>query len=295
MKILVIGHSVEDHIHMENRSTLQPGGIYYTVAALNAIINDTDELFLCTAVEENNYSLFAPAYEMVNRKFLQTVDEIPKVHLTISKDSERGECYQNISDNLNTDFGDLNYFDGILINMITGYDISLKQLKKLRAEFKGIIYMDVHTLSRGVLPAERGLIREFRKIPQFDEWASAVDIIQVNQAEVKTISLYDDELQAVRSILVKEGQIVIVTKDRLGAGCYTLKNNKLLQMFEKAVEVKENNKIGCGDVFGAVFFYTYIKNGNLIDSLKKANKAAGSAASYSRLEDLKKLSEGTAY
>ena len=48
---------------------------------------------------------------------------------------------------------DLNKFDGIFINMITGFDINQKQIEDVRKKFKGLIYFDVHTLSRGVSEA----------------------------------------------------------------------------------------------------------------------------------------------
>ena len=38
-------------------------------------------------------------------------------------------------------------------------------------------------------------------------------------------------------------------------------------------KVQAVNKTGYGDIFGAVFFYTYIKNNDVIKSLKTANEA----------------------
>ena len=40
-----------------------------------------------------------------------------------------------------------------------------------------------------------------------------------------------------------------------------------------AEKVQAINKIGCGDIFGVVFFYTYIKDNDVIKSLKTANEA----------------------
>ncbi len=45
------------------------------------------------------------------------------------------------------------------------------------------------------------------------------------------------------------------------------------------------NKVGCGDVFGAVYFYNYIRNKNLIEALTLANIAAGTSTTYSDIND----------
>jgi hypothetical protein len=288
MRLLIIGHSVEDHILKDGIEKIQPGGIYYTAAALNAVKADDDELFLCTEVEENNAGLFAPVFDKLNKKYIRIADAIPKVVLITETNKEREEYYSIITGNLDINTGELNTFGGILINMITGFDISVEQLLNLRKSYKGKIYLDVHTLSRGTNYSSKGIRREFRSIPGFDLWASAPDIIQVNREELKTISSAEEEADAAREILCREGQVLIVTKDKSGSSCYTYEGN---YYNENAIEIKENNKVGCGDVFGAVFFYTYIKQSDVKFSLKRANYAAGIAASYSGIHDLEKLSQ----
>ena len=49
------------------------------------------------------------------------------------------------------------------------------------------------------------------------------------------------------------------------------------------------NKIGLGDVFGAAYFYNYIKTGNLFSSLNAAVTASGIAAGHDGLSKLKSL------
>lgn len=44
-------------------------------------------------------------------------------------------------------------------------------------------------------------------------------------------------------------------------------------------KVQAVNKIDCGDIFGAVFFYTYIKDNDVIKSLKTANEAGATVVS----------------
>jgi hypothetical protein len=113
-------------------------------------------------------------YNKINKNNIRWVDEIPKVHLIIHDSEERTECYENVSQNLEIDYNLLSSFDGILVNMITGFDITLEQLKNIRKHFKGLIYFDVHTLSRGY---DESKTRGFRQLKLFP-WISSVDLIQ---------------------------------------------------------------------------------------------------------------------
>ena len=150
MKLLVIGHSVLDVIKIDEKNTISAGGIYYTVAELVNIKSREVQIFLCSQFDEKTYNYFKSIFKQVENKYLIKVKEIPEVHLTIFADKEREETYKNITANLLTNFDYLDQVDGILINMITGFDIDLNQLQQIRKEFNGLIYLDVHTfVSRG--------------------------------------------------------------------------------------------------------------------------------------------------
>lgn len=55
-------------------------------------------------------------------------------------------------------------------------------------------------------------------------------------------------------------------------------------------KTKVKNKIGCGDVFGATFFYSYIVNHDIKQSLYNANKVGAYAASTSEFFNCKLIS-----
>ena len=285
MKLFVVGHSVEDHIISNHKETIMPGGIYYAVSALTSIVSD-DEIFLCTYAEKENYLLFSYPYNKCAPDFISFIDSIPKVSLTIHGMKERDERYNNVIRNLEIPYTRLNEFDGILINMITGFDIDLDQLKRIRKNFSGIIYLDVHTLSRGL--GHHGH-RDFRKIESFNEWAECVDIIQTNEYEVKTITPLEEEEKIAREIFNCGTKQLIITKGQIGARLYYLRNGELNSLFQSAAKINAVNKIGLGDVFGAAYFYNYIKTGNLFNSLNTAVNSSGMAAGVDGLLKLKRL------
>lgn len=284
MKILVIGHSVEDHIHQNNEEKVKPGGIYYSVLGLSKIITAGDEIHLMTALQKSSEHLFSAVYDKIDKKNITWVNKIPKVHLIIHDLEERTECYENVSKNLDVDYNVLSNYDGILINMITGFDITLEQLQEIRKHFSGLIYLDVHSLSRGF---EESKTRVFRQIPEFDQWASLVDLIQANELEVKTLFHFDSELEIAAKVLEYETNSLIVTKGDAGACAYYNRNNEVESLFVPAEKVNTNNKVGCGDIFGGIFFYTFLKTGNINESLIAANYAAGKSASTQNLNELR--------
>ncbi len=230
--------------------------------------------------------LFNETYKKLDQKYILQVDAIPEVKLNIFEKCERGEHYKNITKKLEIPFKNLKDFDGILINMITGFDIDLQQMIEIRKNYNGLIYFDVHTFSRGLNPDGK---REFRKIPEFDKWASLLDIVQVNQIELKTISKYEDEPEIVKHILNLGVKSLIVTKEKQGAKIYFKRNDEINSIFYSSLKVKAKNKVGCGDVFGASYFYNYLKTNKINKALELANITAGITASYSNLNDFENI------
>jgi sugar/nucleoside kinase (ribokinase family) len=286
MNLLIIGQSVVDRINYKGSEELKPGGIFYSTIALRYLAVQDDKIFLCTSMCKKDEYLFKDIYEMVEAKYVNYVDNIPTVKLNIHDGKERDETYSNITQNLILPMNELNNFNGISINMITGFDINLKQMEEVRKEFKGLIYFDVHTFSRGV---SDDMKRNFRRIPAFDKWARNIDILQVNEDEIQTISDENNEIDIVREMFSYGIKILVVTKDEYGARVYFIEKKEIKSAFISAVKVKVRNKVGCGDVFGAVFFYNYIRKADIIDSLIAANFAAGISTTYSLITEFKEF------
>jgi sugar/nucleoside kinase (ribokinase family) len=288
MNFLIIGHSVVDKIFENESYSIKPGGIFYTVISLLSQTDPIDKIFLCSDLDEENEQLFEQAYSKVEKDFFKIVDSIPGVELRIKESGDREETYSRITENIEILLSGLERFDGILINMITGYDISLHQLRELRKNYDGLIYFDVHTLSRGT---DNNLNRYFRPINNFDEWARNIDILQANVSELQTLThkkLEKDIVEILFSYGIKQ---VIVTKAVEGATVYFKVNNDINSIKRDAIKVKTINKVGCGDVFGAVYFYNYIKNKNIHAALDQATLYAALSTTYSEVNEFLNLRE----
>ena len=282
MNILVFGHSVIDKINYGKDEIIKPGGIFYTTAALANITESSDNIYVCTTIDKINENLFSSVFKKIKPNYLSYSANIPTVKLNIYDNKEREETYENVSGNLQFNISNLNRFDGILINMVTGFDLSLKQIKEIKKNYNGIIHFDVHTFSRGL---DSEMKRNFRRITDFIEWAKCVDIIQANELEVKTLSPKINEEEIARELIGYGVKQLIATKGNKGAKVYFSENKFLSSEEIPALDVKPVNKVGCGDVFGAVYFYNYIRNKNLIEALTLANIAAGASTTYIDIND----------
>jgi sugar/nucleoside kinase (ribokinase family) len=286
MNFLVIGHSVIDRIKQSDTIEIKPGGIFYTVASLFGFSEENDKIFLCTIVNKTDYNLFAFLYDKLESEYIQYACRIPVVNLMLKSTGEREEIYENVSENIDIDYEQINRFDGILVNMVTGFDISIEQMKKLRENYSGIIYFDVHTLSRGI---DHNYKRVFRKVPEFFKWAQCIDILQANRNEIKTLSDKKSEEEIVKELLGYGIRQIIITKSSRGAILYYLENGKMKILAQNAIRTQTVNEIGCGDVFGAVYFYNYIRSKNAAEALLLANTAAGVSTSYLKVQNLLNL------
>ena len=136
MKLLVIGQSVVDRIKIDDKITVKPGGIFYTSIGLKNFINSGDKVHLCSMMDRKNYNLFEDVYKNFNISQIEWVNKIATVELVIHEKNERWEQYDTEPESLSLQT-ELDYgaFDGILVNMINGVDISVEDLTKIRKRF----------------------------------------------------------------------------------------------------------------------------------------------------------------
>lgn len=267
MKLLIIGGSVLDRIVSEDKVKEFAGGIYHSVLKLIEIKNNNDCLSLCTQISPDTYKYFIELYEKVDEKFLEKVSQIPNVTLEESPSGYRKETYSNIATSLNFDNIDFRKYDGILINMITGKELDCEKLKEIRVQSNAQIYFDVHTLSR--LSNSVGE-REFNLISDFYKWAENLDIIQVNEFELLSLFNISDENKVAQKLFSYGVKILIVTKAEKGAKVYFNNGNELNFYFKSAKKIQGVSTIGCGDYFGASFFYKYLITKDQFSSLNYA-------------------------
>ena len=281
-KILIIGHSVLDKIYYKNSFREKPGGIFH---AVNTLFNlsKSDEYFLITHISKKFYQHFAPIYDNINLEFSEWKNEISTVTLNLFDDKERDEQYsRNAQKIILAEKIDFSQFDLILVNMISGFDLSFNDLTKIRDSSNCEIYFDVHTLSRGF---DKNGNRVFRKISEIEKWLENIDILQLNENEMYSLWNEKSEVKNIEKLLICGVNKVIVTKGEKGVSLY----NYGIETHFPSIDVNSTNFVGCGDSFGAAFCYEYSKNKNLNYAVDFANLVAGIITTYKNEKDFENL------
>lgn len=288
MKLLIVGSSVEDFIHSSDTILNQPGGLFYTASAVDALMGDEDKCFLLTNMSDSQKHHFFPLYNNFELDLVNQVEKLPVIHLFIKEHGERDEKYENLTESIvfdETKISDKN-FDGILVNLITGYDLDCEALKRLKSSTNAPVFLDIHSLTR---PMKSDGTREFKIIENIEEWLSSVDILQANETEIMCCGTAETEELIVENILNLGVKIVLVTKGNLGARMYYTIEGETNSIFAKAHPVKTINKVGCGDLFGAAFFMSHLANNDPIKSLYYANAAGAAVSTYDSIALIKNL------
>jgi sugar/nucleoside kinase (ribokinase family) len=300
MKFLVIGHLCFDVIHPVDGPEKQSyGGIYYAVATLATLTSGNDTVIPVFGVNRNDY---APLIAHLKNKFpnvetagIYHFDEpTNSVHLFYKNTETRIECSKDISQPI--PFGrikDVLNVDGILVNMISGFDITLETLDEIRLavrERNVTIHFDYHSLTLGVNANHE---RFRRPVSDWRRWAFMIDTVQMNEEELAGLPLETTgEQQTVGHLLTLGVKGLVVTRGARGASLFYNEHKKVVRKDIEGVAVHRiRDATGCGDVFGAAFHLQYVKTKNLLAAAEFANRLAAMKATMIGASTIAQLKE----
>ncbi len=310
MKFLVIGEPCIDMIYKaDGEAKKSYGGILYSIISLAVISRKEDVVLPVINIGEDEFDNIKDVLSKYSNIDTSGLYKMPhstrKVNLYFNyyNSGKRAKFEQVYEPTYTIKYEQIEKFlpgaDSILINNITGYDISLDDLKKIRGNFKGYIHMDIHNL---VMKTNTDGTREHTTLPNWREWCSNTDTIQLNEFEVQSMSREKkNEYEVIEEILLNqtnEVKAVVVTKGKIGASGYTKKVKKYgSEVFTDLDKIEvgsiENprykDSTGCGDVFAAALTYDYTKNKDIKKSLHFANRLASYKTSLEGIDELYKL------
>ena len=294
MNITVVGHLCFDSIHLP-RETGGPaperklGGIVYTIAALAALTSDRDTIVPVVGVGESDRDEFLTwlsTFPQVKQHGVFTVQSpTNEVHLFYEETGNaRTECSKHISKPIA--FESVKPFldaDGILINMISGFDITLETLDRIRMETrdKGTpIHFDFHSLTLGI----DDQFRRFRRpLPDWRRWCFMLDTIQLSEEEAARVTTEryqeKDLVNQLMSLMVHN---LLITRGENGATLVRQEHKKLTRHDFPGIALSDSpDPTGCGDVFGGAYFATYLETGSSAKAAETANKVAAFHTTFS--------------
>ena len=294
-RVTVIGTINRDTlIFPRGKRTESFGGILYNLSALSGLGGKWMEVYPVCNV---GYDVYGRVREILESYKNVRPDGVKKVRrknnhasLLIDQESERQEVLKNRVPVLS--FSQIEPFlecDVILVNFISGFDITLSTLKKIRRSTAALIFMDVHSLTLGIRRDGR---RFFRSPKSWKEYIKQADLVQTNMAELSVLA--EKSLKSPsdirdfgeyvlslgpRALLVTLGEEGAVMIYRHGKGCRLKK--------DEGVKVRGfKDATGAGDAFSAGFLACYLRTRNLMRSLDFANRVAEQTCKTSGVEEV---------
>jgi len=298
IKITIVGTINKDTIIFPGGGTSQSfGGILFNILALSYLGQNKVKLFpVCNL----GYDVFPKVMTYIKGLKNVNTSGITKVKkknnhafLYYDKTGKRKEILKNSVPKLS--FEKIKPFlesDVILVNFISGFDLSLKTLKRIRENSDALVFMDLHSLTL----AKKKHGQRYNRPPRlWKEWVSQTDILQSNFFELLTLA--KKELKTLKVVkyfgekILKLGvKFILVTNGEKSGYFISKKKSETKVKRIKVPTVREvKDTTGCGDVFSAAFILYYLRGENPQESFKAANFISTQKCKFSGIENLKKL------
>jgi sugar/nucleoside kinase (ribokinase family) len=299
MKITVTGHLCLDIIrHPDGSETRSYGGIFFSVAALANLLGPKDTVAPVFGVGKSEYDAFLErlkSYPNVDPSGLYSFSgPTNQVQLVYTTASERTECSRHIAEpvpfkrirpHLDADM--------ILLNMISGFDVTLQTLDEIRMEIReaGIpLYLDVHSLTLGV---NEDHTRYHRPVELWRRWLFMIHAAQMNEEEAAILAPDKlDETALANHALALNTRSLIITRGERGCTAFVGEPHSHVHRFEvPGIKVEgAADPTGCGDVFGAAYCAHYLKTKEIVSSVNFANRIAALNAGLAGSSEIDRIS-----
>jgi sugar/nucleoside kinase (ribokinase family) len=310
MNYIIIGEPCIDIIHHNDGSvTKSYGGILYSLITSAVLSAQGDKIYPLMNIGRDEYDNIAGIlgkHPKISTEGINKAEHpTKKVHLFDSdyRSSKLAKIEFLPEGEYTLAFDKAESFlkkaDAVLINMVSGADITLDTLKKIRSGFDGYIHMDIHNL---VMKTNSEGFREHTNLENWREWCANTDTLQMNEFEIGILSREKrNDYEIAEEILInlnRSGQGVIVTKGKTGVSGFTRKEKsfgkeKFYDLDRYDIAAVENphyiDSTGCGDVFAASFMVDYSKNTDFKKSLHFATRTASFKTSLKGIDELNKL------
>jgi sugar/nucleoside kinase (ribokinase family) len=282
MNILVVGHFCLDVIHPEKGPRTESyGGIYYSMVALSGLLGDDGTVTPVFGVNKNDYVPLVEhlkEFRNIDPAGIFRFEEPTNTVELFYAGGGRKEKSTNIAQPI--PFEKIRRYlsvDGVLVNMISGFDLSLETLDHVRMTVRPRstpLHLDYHSLTLGVTE-DHGRFR--RPVEEWRRWAFMIDTVQLNEDEIAGLSSQKMEEKELAGHLLTLGvKGVVVTRGERGATVFWNEKKKVATV---DIPASGNGRVadttGCGDVFGAAFFLKHMKTHDIAAAAMFGNEVAG--------------------
>lgn len=306
MRVLgVIGTMVWDTIWRESAadsSVQEWGGIAYALAAADAACPSDFRvrpiIKMGRDLAEHGYRFLRELSVLESDEAVSVIDA-PNTRVELSYRSSQRRC-ERITGALPTWTWTeleprLTGCDALYVNFITGFELDLELARRLRENFSGVIYADLHSLMLATDP--RGE-RTPQPLDQWSEWLPCFDVVQLNEDELASLSAGwgGDPWAFAADVVGGETRLLFVTLGARGAA-YVMTPSSLpfesagrdafidrpepaLTGHVAAQPVEGGDPTGCGDVWGITVCCRLLAGSGVEEAVEDANAAASLNAAH---------------
>lgn len=313
-----------DYIYRgSEKAAKQMGGILYSVVSLAVVSGKSAEVYPVMNLGEDEFENITGflsrfpniRHDLINKTHHKTrvvnlfyKDKGSVLNLSARKTYDREENsteptlpveYEQIKERLNG-------FSGILVNMVSGIDLTIDTMIEIRKNFGGYIHMDMHNLVMQTFPDG---IRKQMPVKDWRRWVVCCNTLQMNESEISVLTGDNVTEYETAEKILSSGRVksLVITRGMQGVSLYELKHKtsgyndgeKHFELDKSDVPPVESpdfiDSTGCGDVFASGFFFRNVFQnapGEVKDfskALHYANRLAGVNATLRGVEDLFKL------
>jgi sugar/nucleoside kinase (ribokinase family) len=293
MRVGILGTFVWDRIWtLADQTAGRPfeswGGLAYSLAAAAAARPDAWTIVPLARVgadladEARAYAAAIPGVD-ADAGLLTVPEPNNRVELRYTDDARRGERLTGGVEAWSWDelAPRVAGLDALYVNYFSGFEIGLEVTERLRAEFRGPMYADLHSLFLGCPGAGT---RVMRSLPEWERWAACFNAVQLNEDELRMLAPGTNDAGP----LLRAGpSVVAVTRGAEGASL--LRNAGLpadprqwtrTPAQGSAVDAvypirpAAGDPTGCGDVWGATFFLSLLGGAGWDGAVEAAHAAS---------------------
>lgn len=297
MNITVIGHLCLDSIRRPDGGTTESyGGIYFSLATLAHLLPEGDTVIPVFGVGKDEHAAFMEhlgAFPNIDTSCLYRMpgatNSVTLSYGTaggrteVSKDIPEPVPWKKIQPACDSDL--------ILVNMISGSDITLETLDeiRMRTREKGTpVFFDAHSLTLGI---RHNAERFHRPVELWRRWLFMLHTVQMNAEEAAIIAperYGEDDL--VKQTLSLNTRALCITRGAGGSSVFINEKKHITRHDFSAAPCGEAvDPTGCGDVFGAAYCAHVVRSGDIVAAAEYAGTVAAVKAGISGSRELGKI------
>ncbi|MEX1277347.1 MAG: PfkB family carbohydrate kinase [Bacteroidota bacterium] len=299
MKLVLIGHLAKDVHHLPPQNGAEEvheslGGIMYSLATASFMLGSEGRVTPVFGVGEKDHESVIQTLESFGNVETKGVFKVKgptnEVHFFPGADGAQVQCSKHLTPPI--PFAKIKPHldaDGVLINMASGFDLTLETLDYIRMQVRDQgtpIHFDFHSLTLGIDQDQR---RFRRPLTDWRRWCFMIHSIQMNEKEAAGLSSERyDEPTLINQLLPLMVQSLLITRGARGATLIRQEHKKAFRHEIPAVLAAEViDTTGCGDVFGAAWFIESIRTKDMEKAASIASAFASRKATLRGFEGLR--------